>query len=112
MRTVAALAGLRRLALSGLGVLLALSLAVAADQSSTPAVTAPPPAPAAGGTAVVELTREQAIALVQRRYHARVVRTVLVEQQGRRVYVFRLLSSGSHVWTVRIDAKTGVQVQP
>jgi uncharacterized membrane protein YkoI len=110
MRVVAALAGLRRLGVAGLGVLCALP--VAAQQSSEPTVTPPPPTAAAGATVVVELSREQAIALVQRRYHARVVRTTLIEQQGRHVYVFRLLSSGSHVWTVRIDAKTGAQLQP
>jgi hypothetical protein len=112
MRAVAVLARLRRLAMAGLGMLFVLSLALGADQSSAPAVTAPAPAPAPGAATAGELTREQAIALVQRRYHARVVRTVLVEQQGRHIYVFRLLSSGSHVWTVRIDAKTGAQVQP
>ena len=111
MRVVAALARFRRLAMAGLGALLALSLALGAEQSSTPAPS-PPPAPPVGGVAAAELTREQAIALVQRRYHARVVRTALVEQQGRHVYVFRLLSSGSHVWTVRIDAKTGAPLQP
>ena len=99
-----------RVAWAVLGVWLALPLAGQAQQPSEviSASPSPPPASATSG----ELTRAQAIALVQRRYHARVVRTVLAEQEGRRVYVFKLLSAGSQVWTVRIDAKTGAQVQP
>jgi len=59
-----------------------------------------------------ELSRAQAIALVQRRYHARVVRTaVLRGPAGRHLYVFRLLSASGRVWTVRIDAHTGAEVQ-
>src|SRR5690348_18303971 len=64
--------------------------------------------PAAGGA---ELTRAQAIALVQGRYGARVVRTTLSqEKDGRKLYIFRLLSGNGKVWTVRIDAQTGAEV--
>jgi hypothetical protein len=63
--------------------------------------------PAAGS----ELSRAQAIALVQGRYRARVVRTTLSQDKdGRRLYVFRLLSGSGKVWTVRIDAQTGAEV--
>ena len=57
-----------------------------------------------------ELTREQAIALAERRYGARVVRTAVLEQGGRRLYVLRLISSGGKVWTVHIDALSGAEV--
>lgn len=58
-----------------------------------------------------ELSRAEAVALVQRRYHARVVRTHLLQDaQGRPVYEFRLLSAGGKVWTVRIDAYSGVEL--
>jgi uncharacterized membrane protein YkoI len=57
-----------------------------------------------------ELTREQALQLVQQRYAARVVRTEMAEQSGRRVFVFRLLSAGGKVWSVRIDAQSGAEV--
>jgi hypothetical protein len=58
-----------------------------------------------------ELTRTQAAALVQKRYGARVVRTSSsTDEGGRRVYVFRLLSEGGKVWTVRIDAHSGAEV--
>src|SRR3974377_2167058 len=64
----------------------------------TPATTLPP---AAGN----ELSKAQAISLVQGRYRARVVRTTLSQDKGgRTVYVFRLLSGSGKVWTVRIDA--------
>lgn len=58
-----------------------------------------------------DLSRAQVVALVQRRYRARVVRTTLQQDQsGRRLYVFRLLSPGGRVWTVRIDAHSGAEI--
>jgi hypothetical protein len=60
--------------------------------------------------AEAELSREQAMALVQKRYGARVVRTDIADQGGRRLYVFRLLSSGGKVWIVRVDARSGTEV--
>lgn len=58
-----------------------------------------------------ELSRAEAVALVQRRYHARVVRTHLAQDpHGRPVYEFRLLSGGGKVWTVRIDAFSGAEL--
>ncbi len=68
----------------------------------------PPPAPQSRTDH--ELSREEAVALVQKRYGARVVRTDIADQQGRRLYVFRLLSSASKVWIVRVDARTGAEV--
>jgi uncharacterized membrane protein YkoI len=57
-----------------------------------------------------ELSREQAVALVQKRYGARVVRAELLDQDGRHLYVFRLLSAAGKVWIVRVDARTGTEV--
>jgi hypothetical protein len=57
-----------------------------------------------------ELSREEAMALVQKRYGARVVRTDIADQEGHRLYVFRLLSSGGKVWIVRVDARSGAEV--
>jgi peptidase YpeB-like protein len=71
---------------------------------------------AAGGAvddnarAVAPLTRTQAQALVQKRYGARVVRVSTADEDGRHVYVFRLLSTAGKVWTVRIDARDGVEL--
>jgi uncharacterized membrane protein YkoI len=57
-----------------------------------------------------ELSREQAVALVQKRYGARVVRAEFLDQAGRHVFVFRLLSAAGKVWIVRVDARTGTEV--
>jgi hypothetical protein len=59
-----------------------------------------------------ELSPAQAVSLVQRRYRAQVVRTKLQQDSsGRQLYVFRLLSATDRVWTVRIDAHSGAEVQ-
>jgi uncharacterized membrane protein YkoI len=50
------------------------------------------------------------MALVQKRYGARVVRADIADQGGRRLYVFRLLSAGGKVWIVRVDARSGAEV--
>ncbi len=64
-------------------------------------------APASGR----ELSRAQAIELVQVRYGARVVRSSETQDKsGRRLYVLRLLSGSGKVWTVHIDAHTGAEV--
>ena len=58
-----------------------------------------------------QLSRAEAVALVQRRYRARVVRTHLLQDaNGRPIYEFRLLSPGGKVWTVRIDAYSGAEM--
>lgn len=60
--------------------------------------------------AAQDLSREQAVAIVQKRYGARVVRTDFIDQDGRHLYVFRLLSTDGKVWIVRLDARTGTEV--
>ena len=78
--------------------------------ATAPASTAASTTGAARAVPVRDLSREQATQLVQQRYGARVVRTEVVEQSGREIFVFRLLSSGGKVWTVRIDAQSGAEV--
>jgi uncharacterized membrane protein YkoI len=59
-----------------------------------------------------QLSATQVVALAQHRYHARVVRTSMQhDASGRQLYVLRLLSAGGRVWTVRLDAHTGAEVQ-
>lgn len=53
------------------------------------------------------LTLDQAVAMVERRFRAMVVRAGREESDGRVVYVLRLLSDQGRVWTVRVDAETG-----
>jgi len=51
---------------------------------------------------------DQAIAMVQAKYGARVMRANTVEEDGRMVHYIRLMTADrSRVWTVRIDAATG-----
>ena len=57
-----------------------------------------------------ELSREQAVALMQKRYGARVVRADIAGQDGRHIYVMRLLSAGGKVWIVRVDARSGTEL--
>jgi len=80
---------------------------VAATANASPANSvAPAPANPAH-----ELSREQAVELVQKRYGARVVRTQFIDQDGRHLYVLRLLSPAGKVWIVRLDAHTGTEVR-
>ena len=57
-----------------------------------------------------ELTRVQATEIVQKRYGARVVRASDTDEDGRHLYVFKLLSDAGKVWIVRIDAHSGAEV--
>jgi hypothetical protein len=91
--------------------------ALASTDADTPGLRVEPSAVAAPGATALppaagnELSKAQAIALVQGRYRARVVRTTLSQDRGGRpLYVFRLLSGSGKVWTVRIDAHTGAEV--
>jgi Peptidase propeptide and YPEB domain len=56
---------------------------------------------------LAELTKDRAIEMAEQRFSARVVRADVMEVEGRRVYVLRLLSENGRVWTVRVDAESG-----
>lgn len=53
------------------------------------------------------LSMDQAVQMVERRFNARVVRAETRRQDGRTVYVLRLLDRSGRVFTVRVDAATG-----
>jgi uncharacterized membrane protein YkoI len=89
------------------GILCATALL---STSALYAATPTAPVPIVQARAETELTREQAVAMVQKRYGARVVRAEFLDQEGRHVYVFRLLSTAGKVWIVRVDARTGAEV--
>lgn len=59
-----------------------------------------------------EVSREQATQMLHERYgsQVRVVRADVTDQDGRRVYVFRLLSVDGRIWIVRIDAHSGAEL--
>lgn len=53
------------------------------------------------------ISLDEAVSRAERQYRARVVRTDVVDEDGRKVYVLKLLSEDGRVFTVRIDAATG-----
>jgi hypothetical protein len=53
------------------------------------------------------ISLDEAVRMAEAQYHARVVRTDVQDEDGRKVYVLKLLSEGGRVITVRIDAATG-----
>lgn len=53
------------------------------------------------------ISLDEAVSRAERQYRARVVRTEVQDEDGRTVYVLKLLSEDGRVFTVRIDAATG-----
>jgi hypothetical protein len=53
------------------------------------------------------ISLDEAVARAEKQYRARVVRTDVQDEDGRKVYVLKLLSEDGRVFTVRIDAATG-----
>jgi len=63
-----------------------------------------------GGIAGVQrdgISLDEAVRMAEAQYRARVVRTEVQDEDGRKVYVLKLLSEDGRVITVRIDAATG-----
>jgi uncharacterized membrane protein YkoI len=53
------------------------------------------------------LSMDQAVKMVEQRFHARVVKAEAQKDNGRTVYVLRLLNDSGKVWTVRVEAADG-----
>ena len=53
------------------------------------------------------MSMDQAVRMVEERYHARVVKAETQRDEGRTLYVLRLLNDAGKVWTVRVDAASG-----
>jgi hypothetical protein len=53
------------------------------------------------------ISLDEAVRRAEAQYHAKVVRTDVQDEDGRKVYVLKLLSEDGRVITVRIDASTG-----
>ena len=53
------------------------------------------------------ISLDEAVARAERQYRARVVRTDVQDEDGRKVYVLKLLSEDGRVFTVRVDAPSG-----
>jgi len=76
--------------------------------AALPAASAAAGEPA--GRAVVAsatVSMDQAVKMVEQRYRARVVKAETHKENGRTVYVLRLLNDLGKVWTVRVDASDG-----
>jgi uncharacterized membrane protein YkoI len=72
--------------------------------------TAPAAAGEPAGRAVVAsatVSMDQAVKMVEQRYRARVVKAETHKDNGRTVYVLKLLDDSGKVWTVRVDASDG-----
>ncbi len=63
------------------------------------------PRPIAFGAASVSM--EEAVKMAEQRYMAKVVRAETQHDDGRTVYVLRMLNESGRVWTVRVDASSG-----
>jgi Peptidase propeptide and YPEB domain len=53
------------------------------------------------------VSMDQAVRMVEERYHARVVKAETQQDAGHTLYVLRLLNDEGKVWTVRVDAASG-----
>jgi Peptidase propeptide and YPEB domain len=71
----------------------------------------PPARPATTPVAVVQaasaISMDQAVKMAEQQFHARVVKAETEHDNGRTVYVLRLLNDAGRVWTVRVDAANG-----
>lgn len=89
---------------------LALSLGPGAAGAASGAPLSPPPATPAQHVAVLTaapMSIDDAVKMAEQRYHARVVKAATQRDNGRTVYVLRLLNDSGQVWTVRVDATSG-----
>jgi uncharacterized membrane protein YkoI len=57
--------------------------------------------------ASVTVSMDQAVKMVEQRFHARVVKAEAHKDNGRSVYVLKLLDDSGKVWTVRVNASDG-----
>jgi uncharacterized membrane protein YkoI len=84
--------------------LVLLTVPLLAAAASPPAASA---APSARQLADGAMTMDQAVRMVEQKYRARVVKAESQRDDGRMVYVLRLLDESGKVWTVQVDAASG-----
>jgi uncharacterized membrane protein YkoI len=62
----------------------------------------------AATAAAANISMDQAVKMVERRFHARVVKAETQrDSAGRTMYLLRLLNDAGRVWTVHVDAANG-----
>ena len=89
----------------GLTVLIAAALRVGEASSDSP--TPPGATPRVIVLTAATMSMDQAVKMAEQRFHARVVKAEAEQENGRKVYVLRLLNEAGRVWTVRVDAASG-----
>ena len=57
--------------------------------------------------AAASVSMDQAVKMAEQRFKAKVVRAETQRNDGRTVYVLRMLNESGRVWTVRVDAANG-----
>jgi uncharacterized membrane protein YkoI len=57
--------------------------------------------------ASIAVSMDQAVKMVEQRFHARVVKAETQREGDHTLYVLRLLDDSGKVWTVRVDATSG-----
>jgi uncharacterized membrane protein YkoI len=89
--------------------LLLVCAVVAGSAAALLTAAAAPLQPAASALVMPRgsLSMDQAVRMVEERYHARVVKAQTERDEGRTLYVLRLLNDAGRVWTVRVDAASG-----
>ena len=89
-----------------LAILAALAWSVG---TAGPAVAAPPQRTVVGNIVLATggMSLNQAIAMVERRFRARVVRSDVRQEGNRTIYVLRLLDDAGNAQVVRVDAASG-----
>jgi uncharacterized membrane protein YkoI len=90
-----------------LAVAVLAGCAASALLAATAPARRPRPASCAGTAPAANLSMEQAVKMVETRFHARVVKAVTEKDNGRTVYLLRLLDDAGRVWTVHVDAASG-----
>ena len=84
-----------------------LCAAAVAIGAALGAASAPTPHPALLVMPRAGMSMDQAVRMVEERYHARVVKAETENGEGHTLYVLRLLNDAGKVWTVRVDAASG-----
>jgi hypothetical protein len=91
--------------------LLACGLCAAAVATGAALIAASPPSTHSGAVPLVMprpgMSMDQAVRMVEERYHARVVKAETERDESHTLYVLRLLNDAGKVWTVRVDAASG-----
>jgi uncharacterized membrane protein YkoI len=56
------------------------------------------------------MSMDQAVKMAEQKFKARVVKAEMQDQDGKTIYVLRMLNDSGRVWTVRVDASTGTVI--